>query len=487
MMNATTHRQITLSLLWYTVLLSVAYSLCLVSVLDIKAFFILVVVIFGSSPLIFAIFRRGADALSPRVVLPFTYMLYALGPLMGPLYGQLEFSYDVSVNYIILQALGLLSMRIGLHTATRKIFNLKTDGFLKDSQVKVSSYLPATAIVMLLLGALSSATLILALGGLSGFLEVGYGGQYFLRLKEATIIGSGLEWCLLSAILFMSYGVMCRSKPAIFLGVALLVPVALLILETGRRSQLIYPVIFGLVLFHYGYRRIPSRIIAPGLLIGISAAQYYGLARHFLPEGLIYALSQVLPSVMNNPYLIAPWTANEFRMPAASLLEVLEYGGPGLLFGHSYLGALGAPIPFVARLFSQLGFNLDVWRLDSFYPEILEIGGGLGFSPVTEGYINFGILGIIIHMHLYGYIIGTIYARFISRPSLPLLLLLAGSLPVFMLDGLRVHSASFVYRWARIYLMPWIIYWGLKIFIPHHNKKLTYNSTEIGYNEGNLR
>lgn len=464
-------KKITVSLLWYTFILSVAHFLCLVSVLDMRAFLMLVVVVLGSSPLIFTVFRRDDDTLSPEVVLPFIYMLYALGPLMGPRYGSLEFSDDVFLNYIILQALGLLSMRIGLLTATRKIYKSKTDEVFKDSQMRVSSYLSATAIVMLFLGALSSTTIIIAFGGLSGFLEVGYGAQYFLILRKATAIGGGFEWCLLSAILLMAYGVMRHSKPAIFLGVALLVPVALLILETGRRSQLIYPVLFGLVLFNYGYRRIPSRIIAPGLLIGISAAQYYGLARHFLPEGLIYALSQVLPSVMNNPYLIAPWMANEFRMPAASLLEVLEYGGPGPLFGHSYLGALGAPIPFVARLFSQLGFNLDVWRLDSFYPELLEIGGGLGFSPVTEGYINFGILGIIIHMLLYGYIIGTIYARFISRPSLPLLLLLAGSLPVFMLDGLRVHSASFFYRWTRIYLMPWIIYWGLKILLPRSKER----------------
>ena len=472
MMNAITHRQITLSLLWYTVILSVAYSLCLVSVLDIKTFFILVVVIFGSSPLIFAVFRRGADALSPEVILPFTYMLYALGPLMGPLYGSLEFSYDVSLNYIILQALGLLSMRIGLHIATRTIMSFSSDEFIKNTYLKSNSYLLATGIIMLFLGALSITSQIIAFGGLTKFLEVGYGTQYFLTLSEATTIGGSLEWWLLGAILLIFYGLMRQSKPAILLGVVLFVPVALfIILETGRRSHLLYPILFGLALFHYGYRRLPSYIIVPGLLIGVMAAQYYALARYYLSEGLIYGLTQVLPSVINNPYLIAPWMANHFRMPAASLLEVLQYGGPGLLFGQSYLAAVGAPIPFIARLFAEVGFNPNVWRVENFYPEILTIGGGFGFSPVTEGYINFGILGIIVHMFAYGYIIGIIYARLISRPSLPILLLLAGSFPVFMLDGLTNSSSSFVYKWTRIYLLPWIIYWGLKIFLPRSKEQ----------------
>jgi oligosaccharide repeat unit polymerase len=449
----------------------VAFSLYLASVFDLEAFLILMVEVLGSSSLIFAVFKRDADALSPEVILPFTYMLYALGPLMGPLYMSIQFSDDSTVNYLLLQLLGLLSMRIGLHTATRKICSLNSGKFFGNSRVKINSFLLATAIVMILLGALSSATQILAFGGLADFLEVGYGGQYFLQLSEGFTIGGGFEWWVLGALLLMTYGIMYNSRKAIFCGIALFVPIALIILLTGRRSQLIYPMFFCLVLLYYGHRRLSSRIIIPGLLAGIGVAQYYALARSFLPGGLVYALTQVWPSVLKNPSLIAPWMANEFRMPAASLLEVLQYGGPGLLLGSSYLSAVGAPIPFVARLFDKVGFDLNVWRMQSFYPEILAKGGGFAFSPVTEAYVNFDILGIIILMFIYGYIIGKIYARFISRPSLSSLLFLAGSIPVFMLDGLRVDSASFVWRWTRIYLMPWIIYWGLKILLPRSDKQ----------------
>jgi oligosaccharide repeat unit polymerase len=458
-------------ILWYTATSSAAFLFYLGSLIDFKTFLMIIVVILGFSSFIFAFFKKDSDALSPEVILPFTYMLYALGPLMGPLYAPLDISDKVTENYILLQVLGLLSMRMGLYSATRSICNISSAKFWENPRVMVNSFLPSTAIIMILLGALSTATQILSFGGLSNFLKTGYGGEYFLQLSKGFAIGGGFEWWLLGALLLISYGFMCNSRKAIFCGIALFLPAALIILLTGRRSQLLYPMLFCIVLLYYGHRKLSSHIIIPGLLAGIGAAQYYALARSLLPGGLVFALSNVWPAVLNNPLLIAPWMANEFRMPAASLLEVLQYGGPGLLLGSSYLSAIGAPIPFVARLFDQVGFDLNLWRMESLYPEILAKGGGFAYSPVTEAYVNFDILGIIVHMFVYGYLIGKIYARFISRPSLSSLLLLAGSIPVFMLDGLRVDSASFVWRWTRIYLMPLIIYCGLKILNPRSDRQ----------------
>lgn len=175
--------------------------------------------------------------------------------------------------------------------------------------------------------------------------------------------------------------------------------------------------------------------------------------------------------MLENPAVLAPWAVNHFRAPAASLLEILQYGGPGLFWGGSYLAALGAPIPFVSRLFAEVAFNPVSWRIEHFWPAMLITGGTPGFSPVTEGYINFGIMGIIIHLYLYGYAIGRVYNHASSRQTLPAMLLLAGSLPVFVLDGLCVSSASFVYKWTRGYLMPWLIFWGLEMLAPRRARR----------------
>lgn len=86
--------------------------------------------------------------------------------------------------------------------------------------------------------------------------------------------------------------------------------------------------------------------------------------------------------------------------------------------------------------------------------------------------MNFGVAGVVLHLFLYGYIIGRIYSRFSSKPTISSLLLFAGSLHVFMLDGMRVSTASFGYRWFRVYLMPWIIFWGLKLVIPRSKRQI---------------
>jgi hypothetical protein len=194
-----------------------------------------------------------------------------------------------------------------------------------------------------------------------------------------------------------------------------------------------------------------------GLVAGIPLAQFYALARYFLPNGLWYAISQTWNIVVQNPSLLIPSSANEFVQPAASLLEMLRNGDIKFVFGRSYLSTIGAPIPFISRLFVQAGFDPSLWRLQTFHPEVLAVGGGLGYSPVSEGYINFGILGIVVHLFVFGYIPGVVYRDFCQKKMLGVYFPCWNSSP-FMLDGMRIHSASFVYKWTRSYLMPWLVF-----------------------------
>jgi oligosaccharide repeat unit polymerase len=450
--------------LWYFFTISVGFIFYLICGLELRSLLIISLIFFGISPLIIAIFNKKADALSPSVLLPFTFTLYALGPLNVA--GQ--YSNDIIIYYLFLQLIGLISMRVGLYCSIKSRAKYYQFNY-NDPPPKTLILL--TAVGLFFLSLISLATYFHAFGGLSGFIKTGYGGQFYLVFKEAPVIGSGFEWGLLASILIIFFGSKRRSKIYLFIGGATFLFFTFILLLTGRRHQFIYPFLFGFVLFHYGHKKISSSFIAVGILLGISIMQYYALARYFLSGGLFYALTQVWPAILNNPSLVAPWVANEFRMPAASLLEVLQFGGPGLLFGRSYIAVLGAPIPFLGRLFNFVSFDVNTWRLANLYPDILAAGGGLGFSPVTEGYINFGLIGIILHMFLYGYIIGKIYFCLLSKPTISYLLLFAGSLPVFMLDGMRVHSASFSYAWMRTYLMPWIIFWLIKIFVSNTAQK----------------
>lgn len=412
-----------------------------------------VIAILGCAPLIYSLIpQKKIDALSPLILLPFTFMLYALGPLNV----SSKFSQEVVVRYLFIQLLGLVALYAGLIAGAGWKFNYDSSPSAYEPEPQEKSRLLFTVIGMLLLASISLATYFHAFGGLSGYIKTGYGGQYYLIIRKAFLFGAGFEWLLLGAGLLIFYGLRYRFRLIALGGVILFAAVATIILMTGRRHQLFFPLIYCVILIHYAYRKIPSLLIAAGLLFGISFAQYFALARYYLPKGVVYAIKQVWPAVVKNPILIAPWAANEFRWPAASLLEVLQYGGPTIM-GRSYVAFFGMFLPFLARFFTEISFDVNRYRLETFYPDLWATGRGLGFSPVTEGYMNFGLPGVFLHLFLYGYIIGKIYNRTRKRPSVFNLLLLAGSLPVFFLYGFRVPSASFAYSWMRIYLVPWIL------------------------------
>jgi len=455
-------------LLWYILLLCVGTIFYLFSIMDTLTFLTFAIAVIGILPLVRTAIIRNSDPLSPKALLPFTYTLYALGPL----HVSTQFPSHVIIYYLLLQLLGLLAMRLGLYVAVKGRLNLDINRAFHRLTGSSKMLWVLISIIIILMSATSLLTYLYTFGGIAGYIEVGYGGNFYLILREGQIIGAGFEWGLLGAILILFYGLKQRSKLCLFGGIVLFVSVAYIVLLTGRRSQLLYPLLFGVALFHYGYKRIPSPVFAVMILLGITIAQYYALARYFLPKGLVYALSQVWPAIARNPYLVAPWAANEFCVPAASLLEVLHYGGPGLLLGRSYIASLWAPIPFVMRLFSQISFDVNTWRLSTFYPDLLAAGRGLGFSPVTEGYMNFGMIGIFLQLFFYGYIIGKTYNHLLTKPTWSALLLFAGSLPVFLIDGMRINSASLMWRWTRVYLMPWIILIILNAIVPKRGRTL---------------
>ena len=445
------------------------YFLCYISILfsvfilGTKTFLIFVIAIVGTLPFVRATISRSSDMFSPKVLLPFTYTLYALGPLQA----SVQYPKHEIIHYLLLQLLGLFAMYLGLHIAIKRKFNPDVCYALEPLRGRTKVVLLLTFVIIMFLSAVSLVSYFITFGGITSYIKVGYGGDFYLTLQEkGMVIGAGFEWCLLGAALVLFYGIKKPYKSYLVGGITIFTFVSSIILLTGRRHQFVYPLLFALTLFHYGYRRLSPPLVLVGILIGISVAQYYALARFFLPKGLIYALTQTWSVVVKNFHLIAPWSANEFRMPAASLLEVLHYGSPGLLLGRSYIASLGAPIPFLARLVKQFGFDVNEWRMATFYPLIWIAGGGLGFSPVTESYLNFGVVGIFLHLFLYGYIIGRIYNRFLTKPSWSTLFLLAGSFPMFMLEGMRIHTASFVWKWVRIYLMPWTIFIILKVLLP---------------------
>lgn len=451
-----------LLLLWHTTTV-VAFLLLYSTSRPLTAWVALLVSV-ATCPLVSALIRP-ADLLSPQVMLPLTYLGYALGPLIGPAVDiRPSFTEAAYQTYVILQLVGLISMRVALWLSESMRVGASRSGPVSKSSNSAeavawpfrSSVLTAAA-----LGVIAVPSLVFyfrAFGGLEGLLEVAYGADYYQTLSRNFTIGAGPTWILLAAVLLFVTGLRHRRAFCLLAAGVLATGICFVLLLIGARGTLVYTLLFGVVLFNYGVRPLRPGALLFGLTIGVILSVAYSFMRYYLPD-LGLALTHTVRIILTNPRLLNPLASGEFTMPGSSLLELLTYDDVPLLLGRSYLGTIGQPFPFIARLFEDVGFDVSRWRLATFYPEILAVGGGLGFSPVAEGYINFRLAGVVLHMSLYGWIAGQAYNYLRYQRSFGALLFWAGTFPMFLLDGMRIHAVSMVYKWFRGYLMPWMVYW----------------------------
>ncbi|MCB1183289.1 O-antigen polysaccharide polymerase Wzy [bacterium] len=241
------------------------------------------------------------------------------------------------------------------------------------------------------------------------------------------------------------------------------VPVILLLLQIGGRSTIVYFVVFVAVLYSEGHKRIRGSAVVFGLVVGIALAQFYNLARYFLAEGILTSVSETAKIVMQHPEAVLPTSANEFRAPHTSLMEALAYYPDARYWGLSYAAGLVNAVPVLPSILNMDLLNISRVRLEFIDPLLLSEGGGLGFSPVAEGYLNFGILGVWLHMFCYGVLGAWVFRKSRETSSLGWLLIAAGVMPILCFDGLRIHFASAIYKCLRVYLMPVFVYLFIRL------------------------
>lgn len=439
----------------------VSITIFIIAIISIENQNILNLLIFicsGFLAISFISFARR-DIFAPLGLIPITFTLYGIGPLTGEDSIVEQYSLEVLEKYLGLQVLGLVAMLIGMNFACRNIFLLKPNIIQQISNEKKYLFcLQLTAIIMLGLSVISVYTQFMAFGGLIGLLAVGYGGERFQVLESTFTLGGGFDWLFLTGILFWFLGLKTNSKINFIIGIIIYVSATCIVFLIGGRSSFIYSIIFAAIIYHYGYREIPRKVMMMLTLMGFIVVQFYALGRYYLRYGAVDFFISTFDVIIRNPELILPINITEFKAPTSSLLEILQFTAPPMQYGSSYLPTLGAPFPFFARFFAELGFDPSEWRMSTFYPEFQVLGEGRGFSPVTEGYINFGTFGVFLHLSIYGWVIGYIYKKMLKHGNLAALLLFAGSLPIFMLDGIRIHSLSFVYKLTRVYLMPVLVF-----------------------------
>lgn len=397
-----------------------------------------------------SLFSRRLHILNPLVLMPFTYMMYALGPLSNAdSYSKLTVDW-----YLWYQLIGLCALIGGL---------LLLDQVSNEAPPveRDNDFAMQLAIVSIMaLGAFSAIREVMAFGGLRELLDIGYGTDRYLVISNSATFGGSFQWLLLSMSMLFFYSLHKRSRWGLLLSILGGGFTTYLILVIGGRSTLVYVALFSLVLLISKQSRVMNWLYTVLVFVGIVFAQIFSYARAFLDDGLISAIQQVGVVVARSPHLILPLpkNINEFIIPGSSLLDILQRMPPVRLAGATYMGAVSSLVPGASRFLQGFGFNPSDWFLKDLYEKVYLQGGGRGFSPVTEGFLNFGVLGVVAQLFLYGLFARWLYQRMIDHNNYLTRLLYAGAFPILILDSMRIYLSSAVYKLSRVYLLPFFLY-----------------------------
>jgi len=216
------------------------------------------------------------------------------------------------------------------------------------------------------------------------FVNAGFGGKRDASLAGFNVWVSFSRWFLLYyAILLIRMTNRKVRFPLRFVipcvGIALLTA-----LNIGERD-----VFFGfalVTLFIYFERYRPSKIMMAGLLVGLALLiPILGAAKNIF-------VREVGSSSAQDGNIVISLLDGEFRSASYNLDTIVSRSSEWDYFmGETVLWAIGRS---VVPAFIYSGQNAVGWYNENFHPEVLDVGGGYGFSYAAEGFINFGYLGV---------------------------------------------------------------------------------------------
>jgi oligosaccharide repeat unit polymerase len=112
--------------------------------------------------------------------------------------------------------------------------------------------------------------------------------------------------------------------------------------------------------------------------------------------------------------------------------------------------------------------NPTIWFNQTFFPNIYISGGGVGFSLVAEGYMNFGIVGVVIWFVILGIFVNYLYKR--GAKSAIWLIIYILSMPILVFST-RADFSTILTQSIKQIALPILFLYLLQMFMEIAMKK----------------
>lgn len=251
--------------------------------------------------------------------------------------------------------------------------------------------------------------------------------QQKLNLSKVKIFKGPMKWpILLSATIIMFY--------------------VFAFLVSGERHNLFRILLVFIILYHILYKPIRARYLLLILLLGLvisSLAQETKML--LLRTDASFSLERVWLDILYS----------EFKSSGRNMAILIDYVPYSFPFSNGEFllsDLIRSVIP--GFLFPRFD-STTVWFNQTFFPHFYESGGGVGFSLVGVGYVNFGVWGVIALFALSGYMMRKLYKR--ATCSVLALIIYINIIPIFLFSVRGDLSTLISQTWKHVLLVVLLI------------------------------
>lgn len=284
------------------------------------------------------------------------------------------------------------------------------------------------------------------LGGILGFILLGY--QNYEVTSGKGYFWVGLVWLPIAAeFLLYNYAVKRQKVDlALFLAISICLVTVFMIL--GNRFSIVY---FGLTVWlfwHHAIKAVPiKRVVLAGITMFL-ALNLVGTLRESNYANLdeVWEKASIsTPSKFDDPgTLFYTLTTGYYVVPFETFPQMIKSVGNEIAprWGLTYLEGPLLVIP--TDIFPKRPVALENWYMKRFYGEDFSGNVNRSFFFLSEGYLNFGPLGVIATMIAWGMLLGVVQSYIRLAKGEPGAALLYALTIAFIFRGIAGHAGSWL-------------------------------------------
>ena len=322
-----------------------------------------------------------------------------------------------------------------------------TERVARARRIWPAEFLLPVAVLLGVLGLLATARFFMASGGAAAVQEATYAGRGLaMRGQGLWLIGLDLIG-LAGLVIYYDSLTRGRRLRARVVVLSVLTFLFLWLLFIGSRGALLrFAVAVVAVRSVAGLSITRRQAIAGGTVLLFATLAHSWVGRD------LSLLTRVDWRAV--PYFTLNPANGEFGSVVPTLADVVAEvpRSHDYRWGATYVEALGVIVP--RAVWPSRPFAPGEWYAARFYSEVWESGGGYGFSPVAEAYLNYGIAGVLLLAMLLGALLFWIEQAVLAAaaPS-PKAILFALAIP-WLAFSWRLDAASVIKNYAVLNVAP---------------------------------